>query len=41
MLAKYMAFPAIVSWLEAAAVAVSLYHTLWLGTAAKAAAPVD
>ena len=39
-----MAFPAIVCWLEAAAVAVSLYHTLWLGTAgavAKAAAPVD
>ena len=39
-----MAFPAIVCWLEADAVAVSLYHMLWLGTAGvmtKAAAPVD
>ena len=43
-----MAFPAIVCWLEAvAAVTVSLYHTLWVGSvgkvakAATATAPVD
>ena len=43
-----MAFPAIVCWLEAVtAVVVSLYHTLWVGSAgavvkaATATAPVD
>ena len=48
ILAKYMAFPGIVCWLEAvAAVTVSLYHTLWVGSAgtvvkaATATAPVD